>query len=505
MSTDAAAVAPATLRFKPLGLDTAYEHLVLMHADCPVCRAEGFAAQTRVVVEAGGKSLIATLCIVSDGLLSAEELSLSLGAERELALKAGDSVAVSHVPVLRSTSLLRAKIYGQRLDRAAMQTIIDDTVAGRLSELHLSAFVTACAGERLDTDETIALTEAMLAVGERLHWPAEVVVDKHCVGGLPGNRTTPIVVAIVTACGLTMPKTSSRAITSPAGTADVMGVLTRVDLDIPALRHVVETTGGCLAWGGAIALSPADDILIRVERPLDLDSDGQLVASVLSKKIAAGSTHALIDLPVGPTAKVRSNEAAERLSARLVTVGQALGIAVQTIITDGRQPVGRGIGPALEARDVLQVLRNDPAAPADLRERALLLSARVLEMAGRCADGAALARDTLQSGRAWRQFQAICAAQGGLHEVPVAPLTHTVTADRAGRVASFDNRVLARIAKLAGAPQSPVAGVDLLVHLDDVVAAGQPLFVIHAAAPGELRYARAFLDSQPGVIRLEES
>lgn len=493
-----------SLRYKPLGIDTAYDHIVYMHMSCDVCQAEGFSAQTRIVVHAGGKSLIATLNVIKNGLLGVDEVSLSLGAEHSLGLKAGDLVTLSHVPVLRSASLIRAKIYGQRLNHAAMQCIINDTVTGRLSELHLSAFVTACAGERLDTDEIVALTHAMVEAGERLAWPGELVVDKHCVGGLPGNRTTPIVVAIATACGLVMPKTSSRAITSPAGTADTMEVLTRVDLDLATMRRVVEQTGGCLAWGGAMQLSPADDILIRVERPLNLDSDGQLVASVLSKKVAAGSNRVLIDLPVGPTAKVRSIEAADRLSSRLVTVGRALGIEVRTLITDGLQPVGRGIGPALEARDVLQVLQNDPKAPANLRERSLLLAAGVLEMGGKTKEGLALARQVLADGRAWRQFQIICHAQGGLREVPTAPLMHQVAAKKAGRVADIDNRVLARIAKLAGAPHSKVAGVDMHVALGDWVEAGQPLFSIHAQVPGELRYALAYEAGQSDAVLLKE-
>ncbi|MCB1914081.1 MAG: thymidine phosphorylase, partial [Rhodocyclaceae bacterium] len=170
----------------------------------------------------------------------------------------------------------------------------------------LAAFVTACAARPLDTDEIAALTTAMVDTGVRMNWPQAIVGDKHCVGGLPGNRTTPIIVAIAAACGVTIPKTSSRAITSPAGTADMIEVLAPVDLSLDRLRRVVEDEGGCIAWGGAVDLSPADDILIRIERALDLDSHGQLIASVLSKKIAAGATHVVIDMPVGPSAKVRS-------------------------------------------------------------------------------------------------------------------------------------------------------------------------------------------------------
>src|SRR5690606_33271524 len=165
------------------------------------------------------------------------------------------------------------------------------------------------------------------------------VMDKHCVGGLPGNRTTPIVVAIVTACGLVMPKTSSRAITSPAGTADTMEVMAPVELNLTQMRRVVEQEGGCIAWGGSVSLSPADDVLIRVERALDLDSEGQMVASVLSKKVAAGSSHVLLDIPVGATAKVRSHAFGERLAEQLISTGTQLGLQVQTLLSDGSQPV----------------------------------------------------------------------------------------------------------------------------------------------------------------------
>ena len=173
-------------------------------------------------------------------------------------------------------SALRAKVYGQRIGEAAWRDIVTDIVSGHYSNLHLAALVTACAGDRMDADETLSLTRAMVDSGERLTWKSPLVVDKHCVGGLPGNRTTLIVVPIVAAAGLIIPKTSSRAITSPAGTADTMEVMAPVGLDVGQMRRVVEREGGCIVWGGNVRLSPADDLLIRVERPLDFDSEGHL-------------------------------------------------------------------------------------------------------------------------------------------------------------------------------------------------------------------------------------
>jgi thymidine phosphorylase len=342
----------------------------------------------------------------------------------------------------------------------------------------------------------------MVETGERLHWPAGIIVDKHCVGGLPGNRTTPLIVAIVTALGLTMPKTSSRAITSPAGTADAMETMAPVDLDTAAIRQVVEREGGCVVWGGAIKLSPADDILIRVERALDLDSEGQLIASVLSKKIAAGSTHIVIDLPVGPTAKVRGAKAAESLCRDIVSVAETFGLHVKTVTTDGREPVGRGIGPALEARDVLSVLRCEPDAPQDLRQRSIALAGALLELAGAApADGGeALAAAALDDGRAWTKFQRICEAQGGMRTPPTSTQRRPLLAQQPGIVQAIDNRKIARLAKLAGAPDDKAAGVDLHVCIGDAITPQQPLCTVHAESPGELAYAFDYVAANPDII-----
>ena len=250
-----------------------------------------------------------------------------------------------------------------------------------------------------------------------------------------------------------------------------------------------------------------DDLLIRVERPLGLDSDGLLVASILSKKASAGATHVLIDMPVGRTAKVRSPEAAAILAARLGEVARSLGMALRVQMSDGAQPVGRGIGPALEAQDVLAVLQNHGDAPDDLRQRALALAAGLLELAGKACRGGglAMAAAALDSGAAWRKFQAICAAQGGMREPPRAAFTQPLCALHAGTVLAIDNRLLARTAKLAGAPKTPAAGMVFHAPLGTVVAVGQPLFTLHAGSPGELAYALAYAQAQDNLVTIGDA
>ena len=209
--------------------------------------------------------------------------------------------------------------------------------------MEMAAFRVSCSQAGLERDEVLQLTRSMIETGERLHWDEPLVVDKHCIGGIPGNRTSMLVVPIVAAHGMFIPKTSSRSITSPAGTADTMAVLAQVDLSPERVQEIVRRHKGCLSWGGTARLAPMDDFLISVERPLSIDSPGQMVASILSKKIAAGSTHLLIDIPVGPTAKVRSMTSALRLRKLFEFVGDSLGIHLDVIVTDGLEPVGRGI------------------------------------------------------------------------------------------------------------------------------------------------------------------
>ncbi|MCV2865532.1 thymidine phosphorylase family protein [Defluviimonas sp. WL0075] len=493
------------LKIRRLGIDTGHDFVIYMRRDCHVCRSEGFTAHTRIEVDSGDRKITAVLNIVNHGLLLQGEAGLSERAWTKLGVSEGHVVTVRYAKPLDSLSQVRAKIYGKRIDPDGFLDVLGDVVSGRYSDIHLSSFITACAAQALDTNEVSALTAAMIETGDQVSWPNSPIADKHCVGGLPGNRTTPIVVSIAAACGLTIPKTSSRAITSPAGTADTMETLAPVNLSAAAMRRVVEREGGCIVWGGAVDLSPADDILIRVERALDLDSEGQLVASVLSKKIAAGSSHVVIDIPVGETAKIRSAAAAASLARIMTEVAHRFDLKLAVTTSDGSQPVGRGIGPALEARDVLAVLQGKDSAPADLRAHALTLAGSLLELCGTAAEGAGedMAAQTLASGQAWAKFQAICEAQGGMRVPPVADHRKPVLATRSGRVSALDNRKIARAARLAGAPVSKAAGLEMHIRLGDTVEAGQPLFTLHASASGELNYALDYIGTHQPVIVIE--
>lgn len=492
------------LKLVKLGIDTLQEFIIFMRSDCFICKSEGFEAQTQIIVTLNGESIIATLNIVHSNILQACEASLSESAWERLGANTGDEVSLSHLDPVLSLGYVRAKIHGNALTADQFDAIIQDVVAGKYSNVHLSSFITACGHGNLTIQEIVYLTQAMIKTGEQLHWAHPIVVDKHSVGGIPGNRTTPIVVAIITAAGLIIPKTSSRAITSPAGTADTIETMTPVSFTAHQIQAIVAREGGCMAWGGALGLSPADDILIRVERVLELDPEGQMIASVLSKKAAIGATHVLIDIPVGPTAKIRSDFEFLKLQDYFTVVGRELGLHVYTLKTDGSQPLGRGIGPSLEAKDILAVLRCENDAAVDLKNKALSLAAIMLEFGEKApfGQGLSLAMQLLNDGTALKKFMSICEAQGGFKEPSSAALTCDILAMHDGIVAEIDNRNLAKIAKLAGAPHDAAAGIEFFAKLGTVVKKNQVLYRIHSESKGALNYSRTYALSMPNIIKI---
>ncbi len=487
----------SSLAVRRVAIDTYRENVAYLHRDCEVYRAEGFQALSKIEIRANGQHILATLNVVDDeAIVGCREIGLSEDAFVQLGAAAGHAASVSQAEPAASIDALHRKIAGERLSREDFRGIVHDIAERHYSKIELTAFVVATNRDELDREEVYYLTEAMVESGRRHDWHERLVVDKHCIGGIPGNRTSMLVVPIVAAHGLLCPKTSSRAITSPAGTADTMEVLANVELPFDRLAEIVREHRGCLAWGGAANLSPADDVLISVERPLGVDSPGQMVASILSKKIAAGSSHLVLDIPIGPSAKVRSMPDAQHLRRLFKYVASRLHLSLDVLITDGRQPIGNGIGPVLEARDVMRVLANDPRAPVDLRQKCLRLAGRLIECSPdvRGGDGFAIARDILDSGRALNKMNAIIAAQGSKrfdHNQPtLGRLTFEVRAPQAGLVVGIDNLQVARIARLAGAPKVISAGVDLLRKLGDAVAVGDILYRVHAEFPSDLEFAR---------------
>ena len=491
------------LAIRRVNLDTGRENVAVISRRSSALRPDVFRGFSRVELRRNSKVLLATLLITDDdSLVGPDELGLAEPGFRRFAEPAGSFVSVTPAASPDSLDAVRAKIQGRTLSATDITAIVQDVTHYRYSDMEIAAFLISSASF-MTSGEMIALTQAMAEAGTQLKWDVPIVVDKHCIGGIPGNRTSMIVVPIVAAHGLTIPKTSSRAITSPAGTADTMEVLARVDVGIEEIKDVVSACRGCLVWGGHVNLSPADDILISVERPLSLDTREQMVASIMSKKLAAGSTHLVVDLPVGPTAKLRNAMDAMRLRKLFEFVGDHFGISVEVITTDGREPIGNGIGPVLEAQDVMAVLANEAGAPRDLREKSLRLAAHLLEYDPllRGGTGYARARELLDSGAALKQMHKIIEAQGPpICATDIGPLTVDVTAPKDGVVTGIDCLRLNRLARTAGAPIDKGAGIKVFKKIGDRVDSGEPLYRIFAFDHSQFDLAVAGSKANAGYV-----
>lgn len=492
------------LHVKRLGIDTFLENVAYISHECQLSRSHIFGTMTKIQIHHGNKSLLATLHRTNSDLLKTNEIGLSEKAFERLGAHEGASVSLSHPNPLTSTEFIRQKLEGCVFDKNQLKEIISDILAYRYSNIELTAFVVACSLEKMSEAEIGDLTEVMIESGESINWNLPLVMDKHCIGGIPGNRTTMIVVPIISSFGLPIPKTSSRAITSPSGTADTMEVLAQVSLSLEQMKKMLEQEKACIAWGGSLRLSPVDDIIISVERPLNLDSQGQMIASILSKKKSAGSTHVLLDIPVGETAKIKNKMHAQKLAGLFESIGKRVGLKVRTLITDGSQPIGFGIGPALEAQDVLDVLQNRPDAPQDLREKSLFLSGEILEFSGQVPPGQGLniARDILDSGRAYLKFKNIVDRQGAQFPSAKAACSRTIFSQASGSITSLHNRKISRVAKLAGAPFDKQAGIKLHVKKEAKVDIHSPLLTVYAETEEQLHFALDYIDENPDIVTM---
>jgi len=426
-----------------------------------------------------------------------------------LKLAEGDVVEINPAQKPLSIFYIKEKLDGKKLGYEKIYEIISRLVKNELSEAEIAYFVSACYTRGMSMDEIFSLTKAMIEVGKRISFDTRYVLDKHCIGGIPGNRVTPLITSIVAAAikefklDAVIPKTSSRAITSAAGTADVIELLARVEFDVDEIKAIVKKAYGCLVWGGGLGISPADDKIIQVERFLNLDPESQLIASIMSKKIAVGSNIILIDIPYGKGAKVESLEKARKLKTMFEAIAKRFKVKLKAVLTDGKQPIGNGIGPMLELIDLIAVLKNKPNRPLDLYNKSIFLAKQLLEMVNKKASQSA--EQILKSGKAYEAFERIIKAQGGeVNEKKLATssLYEEIKSEKDGKIVEIDNKKINFVARVAGCPVDKLAGIYLMKHLGDKVEKAEPYAILYAETKEKLQHAlKVFKSMAPITIK----
>lgn len=414
-------------------------------------------------------------------------------------LSAGETLSLSLAPKPESLKAINKKLNGGRLSEKEITSIVEDTINYKLSDLELAYFIAASFLENNFTgEEAYFQTKAFAETGEMFKF-GKVVADKHSIGGLPGNKITPIIVSIVASYGITIPKTSSRAITSEAGTADALSVISPVGFNRNDIEKIVKETGACLIWGGALKIAPADDRFITVLKHLGTEPLSKMVVSIMAKKVAMGITHLVIDFPIGEGTKIKDMATARKTINLFKYIAKKFKIKLRIVIQDARGPIGKGIGPALGIRDDIAVLNQLPERPLDLEAKATLLAGVLLELTGyaRRGQGHKLAQKALQNKQALAKFKNIIEAQGGnvpdYEEVNLAPLVFEYRAQDGGQIKQMDNRAVIELARILGAPETLTAGVYLNKSLGDKYKKGETLFTLYAESEARLEMARDFL------------
>ena len=462
-------------------------------------------AMDRIKIKKGRK-LETVVVNIAESSKAVPEGSIGLFEEvlDSLALKHRDYVNIKVARKPLSLDFIKKKLNGKTLTRKEIDQIVWDIVNNKLSNIELTYFVSACYTNAMSIKETVMLTKSIAEQGDVLELSGYPIVDKHCIGGIPGNRTTMLLVPIMAAAGFLMPKTSSRSITSPAGTADTMEVLANVCFTIKQMKKILQKTKGCIVWGGTLNLAPADEKIIKVERPLGIDAESQLVASVMAKKHSVRSTHILIDIPVGKEAKVTDYRSALILKGKFEHIGKKLSKNIKVIITKGTEPIGNGIGPALEARDVLWVLNRDKRRPLELEKKSLMMAALMLGSVG-VKNSKKKAFEILDSGFAYERMKEIITEQGGNpeikpEEIKLGRFRYDVVSGVRGTVRKLSCNAVSKIARVAGAPVDRGAGVYLYKHVGDKVNKGEKLFTIYTKNKYKLSYAREIAGKESAFI-----
>jgi len=476
--------------------------------NCVDAREFGLFPLDRVELRAiGGKKKVVTVVDVTATMVKEDEIGVFKGVKEKLSLRKGDRVRVTPVEKPASLAFIKKKLNNEELSEAEIREIVRDIGSNSLSEIETSAFVAGVYVNGYTLDETVAMTKALAEDGETLSIKKKPVVDKHSIGGTNG-RTTMVIVPIVAAAGCYIPKTSSRSITSAAGTADVMEVLADVCLPMGKIKKITEKAGGVIAWGGAMDLAPVDDEIIKIEHPFSLDAPGQVIASVMSKKASVGSKFVVIDLPVGPDVKIKTVEKAEHMAKRFIEVGKRLGMKVEAVLTDGTQPCGRAFGPTLEAKYAMETLEGKFFD--ELGQKSCELAGILLELCGKAEKGKgfAMAKEILESGAALRKMREIIKAQGARHlsssEIPEPKNSKNLFSAEGGRVDKANIKKCNQIARIAGAPGDKDAGVYLFVKEGEEVKKGQPLMKICSSNTRKLQLAMDYAKkSRP--IEMEKS
>lgn len=409
---------------------------------------------------------------------------------------------------------IRKKLVGKRLSYKEIYAVISQIAKDELGDILTTYFTASGYSKGFTNKELFFMTKAMVETGEKLHFKG-IVADKHSIGGIPGTRTSLIIIPIIAAAGYKIPKSSSRAITSVDGTADDMEVLAPVILNKEKIKKIVNKTKGCIVWNGRFNIAPADDYIIEVEKPLLFESYDKVLVSIMAKKVAFGSNHVVIDLPYGKMVKVHDLKDAEIVKEKFLFLAKEFKMKMKVLVHKTDEPAGRGIGPILEVRESFRVLQQKKNRPVDLEVRSINLAGTLLdlclkdspvklrqEVKKKYGNAFGWATYLLTSGLAYKKMQEIIKAQGGKPNVDSESLKpgkfiSEIKAKRAGIIKEINSKNITSIARILGAPAQKGAGIYLNKKMGEKTKKGEAIYTLYSESMYNLKEGKESTENFP--------
>ena len=495
------------LRAKFLDIKTGHPWIIVIHEED--AKRNGIYPGNKIILKWGKKQTEVTVDL-SKELIKEGEVGLFKDIIEKYPIQEGEIIELFLAPPPSSLEAIRKKLKGGRLNYEEILSIISDVVNYHLDDVQIAFFIASAFMEKnFSLEEIYYLTKAIAETGQKIYWDNKIIADKHSIGGLPNNRTTPLVVSINASLNILIPKTSSRAVTSSCGTADVIESIAQVEFDLETIKKIVKKTNGCLVWGGSLKLAPADDRLLKVSYELGIEPFSKMIVSIMAKKVAMGTTHLVIDLPFKKGTKISNYTEALKIKDTFIKIGQKFNIKTEVLIEEIKYPiVGNGVGPLLEIIDVLKILEQKENRSLYLEERALKLAGLLLEIIGKAPKGKGikLAKKQLENGEAFHKFQEIIECQNGkkyitLKDLQLKNISFDFKAEKSGYLKEINPLKINRLVRLLGAPNIKEAGILFIKKIGEKVIEGETIFTLFSNSQQRINLAlQKIKEDQPFEI-----
>ena len=435
---------------------------------------------------------------LTDKYVQANEIWVTQDFLNEYPIMEWDTVLISfvqHHPL--SMQAIRKKLLWKKINEEEINAIIEDVKNNKIHDLVLAYYVATSFFYKTDIHELAYTTKATAYTWDMYRFPW-IVAGKYCIWWVPGNETTMVVIPILASLGITVPKTFSKAITSPAATWECVNVLMDIEFDKQEVIRITDKVWACLVWNEKLNLAPVNDRIIKVSAPLGMEPYARMISSIMAKNYAMGINHCLIDIPMWPTAKVATMKDAKRVAKHFKEIWEYLWIKMDVHITDGSQPIWRWIWACLQTREALRILQQYKTRSEDLEKKIIFLASRLLLLcwaANGLTNAENLVKAQLANWEAWKKMQKIIKAQNWnpnikSEDIHLGKFTYDVVADKNCTISKVDMKHLNTMVRWLWAPKEYQAWIYLHKKLWDKVKKWEVIYTMYSPSETKLKIVK---------------